>query len=237
MPAQGMELGRSLENTAGAGVFFGRRIPVINRLPLSPEQILSKRRRKNAAGQSVLKGFEGRFVMASNILEPKGANLNRRIAHVARLMTGMLDRATLVELRLILPESDLSRDVAAKGLDRMAKLRRVLSDEHDITRVIPNSHPIMPGKEPGTLSDPRSLWGSVGDELDGFTHQWRMGSERPDLAMFAILPAEYAGLISDGQSGLSSGSLTRGMTVLEHVGARAEQNTLAAAARPSAPAR
>jgi hypothetical protein len=230
-----MEQGRSPENAAAAGIFFGHRVPVINRFPLSPEQILSKRRRKDAAGQSVLRSFEGRFVMASNVLEPKGANLNRRIAHVARLMTGMLDRATLVELRLILPESDLSHDVAARGLDRMAKLRRALADEHDITRVIPNSHPIMPGKEPGSLSDPRSLWSSVGNELDGFNHQWRMGSERPDLAMLAMLPAEYAGLISDGHSGVNSGSLTRGMAVLEHVGTRPEENVLAAAARPTAP--
>jgi hypothetical protein len=53
--------------------------------------------------------------------------------------------------------------------------------------------------------------------------------------MLAMLPAEYAGLISDGHSGVNSGSLTRGMAVLEHVGTRPEENVLAAAARPTAP--
>lgn len=178
--------------------------------------------------QPALEEFRQRFAMASNILELDGANLNRRTARVARMMVEscMMDEETVVELRMIMPESSLTGDMVSRGLERIAKLRHVLADEHDVTRTVPNSHPIMPTKRVDSAVDPAGVWGPIGHELDGFRHQWRLGSDRPNLAVMAILPSDYMEHIFGSGTGIRPQDHMKNIVILDGIGTNPQDNTL-----------
>ncbi|HET7673267.1 MAG TPA: hypothetical protein VFK11_02000 [Candidatus Saccharimonadales bacterium] len=229
MPESGVSPEFSQERAMSSVEIFGRefRVPVVSRFPLPVEQVLRIKPKRDTGKQSVLRSFEGRFAIAGNMLELDGANLGRRTSKVARLMVegGMLDETTLVELRTMCPEDDLCEDIVKNGLEKMNRLRHALADEHGVTRVIPNSHPIMPAGD-GVSFKPPAVWQAVGSELDGFKHQWSIGSERPDLAMLAIASDTCAEQLCSSYDGLSADRLRHGITVLDSVGSRPEENVL-----------
>lgn len=206
-----------------SGSFFG--------MPVKAAKAAAKRLpgRSKIDFQPTLRHFRQRFAIASNILELNGANLNRRTSRVARLMVEscMMDEETLVELRMLMPESSLTGEMVSRGLARMAKLRHVLADDHDVTRTIPNSHPIMPTKSSDSAVSPTGVWNPIGYELDGFRHQWQLGSERPNLAVVAIAPSDYMEHIFGSQTGIRPQDHMRNIVLLDDVGATPEGNTLA----------
>lgn len=217
--------------------FLARRIAggVAKRLPEQIGEVLKLSPRSDGI-QEVMGNFTGRFAVAGHMLEGGGeSKINRRLSEVARLMveSEMLDKKTLLELRLLLPESALGDKVAARGLARMNRLRNILADEHDMTRVIPNGHPIMPTAKPDSPVDCDRLWGTVADEFDGLTRQLGADSDLssssglldpPNLAMLAMAERPYAAHIFSGQISSHPEYAGSNFMVLDHVGAPAEMS-------------
>ncbi|HEX5797070.1 MAG TPA: hypothetical protein VFX86_01620 [Candidatus Saccharimonadales bacterium] len=185
------------------------------------------------AQQAILRQFKHRFGVAANILESDDTKeANSRIRRLAgSLVEGRLvDEKTVLETRMLLPESDLrDSSLVSKGLARMTRLRHVLADEHDITRVIPNSHPIMPTQASDSPVDPSVVWGAISYEFDGLGHQfnWRpTGPQKPNLAILALTKEPYARHIFGGQVAFQGDYLQDQIMLLHDVGDKPHENVL-----------
>ncbi|HEX5456088.1 MAG TPA: hypothetical protein VFW77_01845 [Candidatus Saccharimonadales bacterium] len=209
-----------------SATFLARRIAggVASRLPGPLDEILEISPR-TASTQKVLSPFRGRFGVAGNILEAQVPDLDRRVAELGRLMVNseMLDEKTLVELRILVPDSALYEGVATRGLARMAKLRNELADNHGITRVIPNGSPIIATAGPDSPVDCEKLWGMVADEFYGLSRQMGADSppshmgEPPNIAMVALAEDAYARHVFSGQIGFHPEYLDSHLMVMHHV--------------------
>lgn len=218
-----------------SATFLAQRIAggVASHLPGPLGEVLETSSRTTST-RKILDGYRGRFAVAGGTLEPKIPNLDRRIPELGRLIVSseMLDEKTLLELRMLIADSDLFDGVATRGLERMTKLRHELADNHGITRVIPNSNPIIVTQRPDSPVDCERLWGMVADEFDGLGKQLSADSppprlgESPNIAMLAMAEDSYARHVFSHQIGFHPEYMSSHLMMLHHVSDRPRETLL-----------
>jgi hypothetical protein len=194
-----------------------------DRLP-HPNGIASE----DVALQGVLKEFENRFAIADILEETDSNDEGMQAEETARSMSeaGLADEETTLELRLILPEKPLRNpDFIVNMVDKMNAVNEILAKEHGVDAVS-NTHPIMPTYEPGEKIDRRSVWQSIGDELDGFSHQMKVDSTSRKIAVLAITESSYARHLLGEQILMDEDASGGSLMVLRHVGKTPNENLL-----------
>lgn len=185
--------------------------------------------REAADSQTIIKGFNGRFGVATGLLEAEDADvLEDRAALTAHLMVHerMVDPQTELEIRPLAPEDALrDEDFTAEYLVASSALRDVLGKEHGV-HAMANSMPIMPTKHEDSAVDAETFWTAMSGELEGLDLQMRTERERQP-AMVAIAQKPYAHRILSRQVHYEDGDLDDSpMLIMQRTGEIPRENLL-----------